>query len=668
MTKPDYRPEIDGLRAIAIIPVIFFHSGITLFEGGYVGVDIFFVISGYLITLIILDDLERDVFSLVSFYQRRARRILPALLFMILCCIPFAIAWMLPSELEEFFGSATYATTFLSNLYFAELDNGYFSEISHELPLLHTWSLAVEEQFYITFPIILCLIWRLVERTLLILISIFIVTSFLLAQSTLVSDPDLNFYSPLTRAWELFIGVAGAWIVKYKKPTPNKYLALLALAGLFASFIIFNESTLHVSFIAFLPVFSTLVFIVFADQNSFPAKILAVKPLVAVGLISYSAYLWHVPVFSFSRIRGYETDNLTFLFPLLGLTIILATLSWKYVERPFRDTNFSGYKVRKPILAIFFTAGFIFLFGSYGQWQQGFQSRVSEEILRYDAINSLDFYSQFPCMSQPTSNPTEFSMPEECNLFLNNGKAKVFFLGDSQLSMPARQLQVRPEMEEYGSYSFGTGGCPSLRGFSFPELNDQCANANRYGLALAEKLEATTLVIASRFPAYLYGTGFNNLEGGIESDFQSSLGIDNQTSDASIQDTLNAYIKELEFLLNDYNVILIDPIPETGWNVPRRISKCLYFGRATDCEKYASTSLSVYLERNKLIDTAFSEIDSERLHRINTSEIFCGVEWADRCSVAKDGQSLYLDDDHLSVYGSVLLGRHILEELSEIYD
>lgn len=215
-----YRREIDGLRALAVLPVIFFHAGFKAFEGGFVGVDIFFVISGYLITNIILSDLNAGKFSIVTFYERRARRILPALFFVMLCCLPFAWLWLVPTHLEDFCQSMAAVSVFSSNILFWR-ESGYFGVASELKPLLHTWSLAVEEQYYLFFPLFLLGLWKLRKRWIFGSLALVAIVSLLLAQWGAYNKPAATFFLLPTRGWELAIGALIAFYFLYKKTMPR---------------------------------------------------------------------------------------------------------------------------------------------------------------------------------------------------------------------------------------------------------------------------------------------------------------------------------------------------------------------------------------------------------------------------------------------------------------
>jgi peptidoglycan/LPS O-acetylase OafA/YrhL len=212
-----YRSEIDGLRALAIIPVIFFHAGYSWFSGGYVGVDVFFVISGYLITSLLIDDINNDRFSLIEFYERRARRILPALFLVMLACLPFAWLTLLPDQMESFSKSLIAVSWFVSNMLFWK-ESGYFETASDEKPLLHTWSLSVEEQFYIFFPLILLIVFKYQRKNSAVWVLIITLGSYLLSYFMAMIDTSANFYFFLTRAWELLVGSSVALVLKKKWP------------------------------------------------------------------------------------------------------------------------------------------------------------------------------------------------------------------------------------------------------------------------------------------------------------------------------------------------------------------------------------------------------------------------------------------------------------------
>ena len=328
-----YRPEIDGLRAVAVLPVILFHAGIPGFSGGFVGVDVFFVISGYLITSILIKDLDAGNFSLTRFYERRARRILPALSFVMLCCLPFAWAWMIPTDLANFGQSLIAVSVFASNILFWK-ESSYFAAAAEEKPLLHTWSLAVEEQFYLLFPLVIWALWRFGRQPIFWLIVLVTGASLALSELGWRFKPDANFYLIPTRAWEFMIGALCALSAARQKP--SHILGLVGLGMILAAIVIFDKSTPFPSLYALVPVIGTALVIQYGGAGSLAGRLLSLKPMVAIGLISYSAYLWHQPLFAFARLRLTEAPSLEVLLILSALSLVLAAFSWRFVEQPFR--------------------------------------------------------------------------------------------------------------------------------------------------------------------------------------------------------------------------------------------------------------------------------------------------------------------------------------------
>lgn len=345
-----YRAEIDGLRALAVIPVILFHAGFSLFGGGFIGVDVFFVISGYLITSILLKDLASDTYSLAVFYQRRARRILPALFFVAFMCIPFAWLWLPPKDMLDFAQSLSSVSIFSSNIYFLSESNYFDIEVELK-PLLHTWSLAVEEQFYVFFPLLLALVWSIRQQAVTPTLWILAGLSLYFAQWTSYHYPKAGFYLLPTRGWELLMGClvaisafnggASDWI----KPRFNGLLSLCGLAFLLLAIVIYDKHTPFPGVYALLPTIGTALIIMFATQGTLTNRLLSNKILVKLGLISYSAYLVHQPLFAFARHRSLGEPALSLIVALALTSFVGAYFIWKYIEQPFRNnTNVASGK------------------------------------------------------------------------------------------------------------------------------------------------------------------------------------------------------------------------------------------------------------------------------------------------------------------------------------
>jgi peptidoglycan/LPS O-acetylase OafA/YrhL len=347
--KIAHRPEIDGLRAIAVVPVILFHAGFQTFSGGFVGVDVFFVISGYLITSIIIKDIDARRFSFADFYERRARRILPALFAMLALCLPFAWAWMLPVDLKAFSVSLASVCLFASNILFWHQAN-YFDVGSELKPLLHTWSLAVEEQFYIVHPIVMILLARFARRRLRLFLGASALASLFLSQYLSVSHPSFNFYWLPTRAWELLAGSLCA--VTPIKDRPNVNIpGIVGLGLLLVSIVALSDRTPMPSLYGLIPVLGTCLVILFAKQGTYAARLLSFRPIVLIGLISYSAYLLHQPALALARTRALGPLSTSATLALIALVFAAAYLSWRFVEMPWRTRKGSG-AIGRNVLAI----------------------------------------------------------------------------------------------------------------------------------------------------------------------------------------------------------------------------------------------------------------------------------------------------------------------------
>ncbi len=351
-----YRPEIDGLRAIAVAAVIIYHAQIKIFDyqffqGGFIGVDIFFVISGYLITSIILNELlNKGSFSFKFFYERRIRRILPVLLFVMLISLPFAWIYLFPSGIIDFSKSVLYSIGFGSNFYFHYSGQEYGGLGGLFKPFLHTWSLSVEEQYYILFPIIVLIIFKYIKQYLVHILIIGFIISLLLAEWTSKNNSSISFYFLYTRMWELLAGSLLAYFEskfghRSVSKTLNLILPFVGLVLIGYSFLFFYDGIHHPSFYTLLPIIGVCLIIWFSSENELITKILSTKLFVSVGLISYSLYLWHYPIFSFVKINGIVSGSIIGKIILIPIILILSVFSYYLIERPLRNKNYSFKKV-----------------------------------------------------------------------------------------------------------------------------------------------------------------------------------------------------------------------------------------------------------------------------------------------------------------------------------
>ena len=372
-----YRAEIDGLRALAVLPVILFHAGFEWFSGGFVGVDVFFVISGYLITTIIISEMAEGKFSIVNFYERRARRILPALYFLLIVATIYAL-YTSPMYGRDIFQSIFATTVFAENiLLYIESSNYFDVGVSQKL-LFHTWSLGVEEQYYLFFPIFLILFWSSGKKNIVWVIAILAFFSFILSEWGWRNYPIFNFYLSPTRAWELFAGSLVAFYLDKKSQQSNQLKSFVGMILIASAIYFYDETTPFPSIYTLVPVIGAALIIIFADSKTLVAKVLSSKYLVGIGLISFSAYLWHQPIFVFYEREMEDYLNLYFDIdwrPILILFILsISTFSYFVIEKPFR------YQVPKKIFISTFTIITILLISIsfYGHKTVGFEKTKIE--------------------------------------------------------------------------------------------------------------------------------------------------------------------------------------------------------------------------------------------------------------------------------------------------
>ena len=368
----EYRKEIDGFRALAILPVVFYHAGIKLFSGGFVGVDVFFVISGYLITNIILSDIENKKFSLKNFYERRARRILPVLLLVSVTCIPFSFLFFKDIYLLEFARSLISLIFFSSNFLFWS-ESGYFNTNTEFKPLIHTWSLSVEEQFYILFPIILLFLFNFFKFFTKIFFIILFTLSLLFCVWGSFNYPNATFYLLPFRGWEIILGVLTAIYlyenkIKFKK-VYNEFFSIIGFCLIFISIIFIDSKTVFLGYVALLPTIGTVLLITFCRKGTTLYKVFTIKYLINLGLISYSLYLWHQPILAFVKFYLLNEFSLYHKLFVILISIIISYLSWKYFESPFRNKQKISNKnlllfLCLPIMIFFSTWGYVVKFSN----------------------------------------------------------------------------------------------------------------------------------------------------------------------------------------------------------------------------------------------------------------------------------------------------------------
>lgn len=460
-----YRADIDGLRGIAVFCVVVYHCGLAAFSGGFVGVDIFFVISGYLICAIIQREIEEETFSYARFYARRARRILPALFVVVAAIIVLAILIMTTAEMKDFAKSAVANIGAFSNIYFWQSAN-YFSTSAELKPLMMTWSLSVEEQFYLFFPPVLLLVRRLKWNT---GVALGVLSAASLAASVWVTahDPSSAFFLLPTRAWELGVGALVAHMerraVQQGDVLPIRHRELLGAAGLAAvafSIFSYDSTTPFPGIAAALPVCGTAMLI--AARGSFVNRnIVGNKVLVLIGLVSYSWYLWHWPLLSFARLVADRQIDLATSLSLAALSFVIAILSWRYVEQPFRTRRQSDRKTLRDYGAA--TAAMLAIAGVL-VLGHGWQRRLPDQFLAVERSARIDVD---PCLAGYGK-----SAPSLDGICKAGGAANtIALIGDSHAAALAPALRALAHRQGLAFTQFTKSSCPALAGVTRRMLN-----------------------------------------------------------------------------------------------------------------------------------------------------------------------------------------------------
>jgi peptidoglycan/LPS O-acetylase OafA/YrhL len=620
----DYRQEIDGLRALAVLPVILFHAGFETFSGGFVGVDVFFVISGYLITTVILAELEQGKFSIVNFYERRARRILPALFLVIFVCIPFAWLWLLPSDMKDFSQSLVAVSVFASNILFWH-QSGYFDTEAELKPLLHTWSLAVEEQFYLLFPLFLMLFWKLGKRWVLVMLGLTFFASFSVSEWAAYAKPSAAFYLFLTRGWELLIGALAAFYLSKANgrafdKVASEFGGYLGVVLILTAVFVYTKATPFPGFYALVPTLGTVLIILFATQKTTVGKFVGNKVFVGLGLISYSAYLWHQPLFAFARYKSFSQPSYIVFLSLSVFALILAYFSWKFIEVPFRK---NGAITRKKIfsLALFFTLLFVFI-GYFGHIRNGFENRFNR-VLSGD-IGHIEFYKYinekyFDC--EPKSIAERALKLDgfiRCKQS-KQGTPEIILLGDSHAEHLFLGLAEYITNKNIAFYIFGEK--PYVEVKDFNHIFDEILSNNK----------PQHIILTMHYIGHLDAQGSGLYDG--------------------FKRTVESLIKAGK------SVTLVGDVPRFNQNP----SLCVY---SVSAKPSLSCSLSLEdVERQRSIyDNILKRLGKEfGLTYLTIDKDLCAD---DVCAMSKGETILYRDKNHLNIIGSKLVGKSLADRLS----
>ena len=644
-----YRAEIDGLRALAVLPVILFHAGFEWFSGGYVGVDVFFVISGYLITSIIISEMVEKKFSIINFYERRARRILPALFFVMAISLPFAWLWLSPSDLKDFGQSLIAVSTFSSNILFWS-ESGYFDTAAELKPLLHTWSLAVEEQYYILFPIFLMLTWPLGIKWILILLSIVFFISLGVAQWGAYNSPSAAFFLLPTRGWELLIGVFAAIYLKnnthFKSNSLNQVLSLLGFGMIVYSIIAFDKTTPFPSLYTLIPTVGTGLLILCSVPKTLIHKLLSLKFISGIGLISYSAYLWHQPLLAFARHRFLGEISELILITLCLISMALAWFSWKFIEAPFRNKKIF---TRKKVFL--FSMVCVVIFTSLGlllHFKNGYGDRVkfTEEL-----VNSFERPALENCFDTPFNHSAE---QWGCTLGRGDGEINFILFGDSH-SLSLKTL-IDEKAKEKGIKVFYTGSSGCLPFISIhPQRNDQyrnnCNLLNKRVFELAKNSDLDGIILSARWSYYTYGD--YNFRG-------AQLVSDMPEGPFNLKHSIDTFSNALGVTTDNFNSIgvpihLITQPPHQKYS-PQSVYFSIFKGFGS-IESF-SVKRTDFDKLNEIPINAFYKHESN-INIYNITDLFCD-EFL--CLIGEKEKSFYYDNNHLSSDGAIKLEK-IIEEI-----
>src|SRR5689334_2835841 len=638
-----YRRDVDGLRAVAVLSVVFFHAGVSCFSGGFVGVDIFFVISGYLITSIIVRGLETERFSIAWFYERRIRRIIPAFIVMVAATAIGATVFLFPNDLIDFGRSAFAAALFASNFFFASR-TGYFAPAHETMPLLHTWSLGVEEQFYIFWPLVLWACFRLgVRRNLGVVVFLLAAASLSYAEWAVRNeDPDIVFFLPQARAWELMLGamLALGMAPELRARWIREALAVLGAALLAFGITQFSAHTPFPALWATIPALgAALVLHTGRQADTAISKLLGLWPCVFIGLISYSVYLWHWPLFAFAKIYLDHGLSEGVTLALIVATIIIATASWWFVERPFRQ---SAATTRiSPQLLFVGGLGSLAVIGCIGVtlvFAHGLPNRIGHGAGRFYFVGR----SKIELSHDPA--------------------ADILVWGDSHAEAFARAALIIGQHYGLTVRESGTQNCPPLIGAHRVGggYSRDCDAINR---ALLHRLQQgprpRVAILVARWSLY---QGLASRDGPVfEIDDQEQT-LDVETSTRVLERSLTRTVDALDAL--GIAVVLVGQAPE----FPEHPNSCFVRRiwrkepNAADCLTMPREQSDRRLSTSKAILIELAETHKASLY-VGLDKILCNAQ---TCRAAEDHRPIYYDDNHLSLFGSYVVGRTLLRRPSRL--
>jgi len=648
-----YRADIDGLRAIAVIPVVLFHAGTPGFDGGYVGVDVFFVISGYLITLLIRSQQERDGFSIAWFYARRIRRIFPALFTVMFFCVIFGWAAMSPSDFQNL-GSSIFATSvFLSNVLFWKR-TGYFEPAADQQPLIHTWSLAVEEQFYLLFPILMVALAK-TGKKLIPVLALLTCISFVASAIFTFFDPVSTFYLSPFRIWELLLGslLAVNLISIQMGPAVRNGCALAGLAMIFGPVTLYSRETLFPGLSAAIPAVGAAMFIFAGERAScFVNRCIAARPIVAVGLVSYSLYLWHFVLLACASylVIGRLTSLQT--YGLVAASCAVAALCWRFIEQPFRQSR----KIFAQRQTLFRAAGLsICTFAAAGLFiraMNGFEGRLTPQQRELAEAYKAMSADTVPCSLTTVDGA---SRRDFCKLGNRPDQKPNFIVwADSHGIALRRAFFDLAEKEGSVGLLTSAGGCPPLLDIAITQaMPEDCVKISE---AVFDFIRSTPsiarVILVARWAYYVEGERYKDEP---TDRFTTKTVSLKNLSGATGKDTRAVVNRALDQTVTALRgagkqVWIVGPVPEIGLNFPKALYlQAMGLGRETDI---APLRADFDQRQANVVSVIRGVAQKHAVGVVWPHEILCT---AVSCAVTSEGRPLYLDDNHLSDFGATVI-------------
>lgn len=652
-----YRRDIDGLRAIAVTSVVFYHAGLWPLSSGYVGVDIFFVISGFLIGGILNREIRNGSFSFARFYSRRARRILPALLVVTILVSIASLALMGTRELRQTGLSAATALVGVSNIYFWWSTN-YFTPSAHLNPFLMTWSLGVEEQFYIVFPFILIALSRFTQRTSALVIVAFSILSFLTCLLVTAYNPTAAFYLIPMRAWELGVGALLALLWSHPaRPTSVTAHNAIGGIGLFAvilACVLFDDSTPFPGIAAALPVAGTLALLM-AERGCVNRLLLSSGPMVGIGLLSYSWYLWHAPLMALLRLVTFGKTSVAALCIVAFISLGCAYLSWRFVERPFRHTQMpDSVTLRRYGVALGLTLllpiGFILTKGLPQRLDA--RGQAVEKVLAQGQRN--------PCLvSYGTSAPSTAS---QCRPATPAARLGAILLGDSHAAALGDALAIIARQQNVSFQQYEKSSCAPLIGVarSIPKYPEHAAQCARFNATMLQRIIAdrtiNTVILTGFWGAAFQGDTNN---GTLVSTVPGIDGSQTRLLETAVEETIRRYraAGKHVILLGDVPLFRFDPGSEAvGDILPARATLRRWLGMPEDVRNGRASRY--WLRPTTDADRIVAKVarNTPGASYVSLSDRLCD---ASSCTYGAD-LPYYIDFQHLSKPGAA----HALADLT----